>query len=204
MMSNEESRITFDNQTGETVRCCWLDFSGAEVPYSVIQPDARPVVYKTWVGHFWVVREVESEQRVTMRTATVTETTSMGTNAGASAGAGTDRHRIVTRTDTVREVCVGQISPQHYILEPPATPSPYHERSHNLFPVALRQEARALLLAHYLSWQSMGAPGGDGNGDRDATGGVDPPPRPSGTGTGTGTGSGTGAGGADFTVVRSR
>jgi hypothetical protein len=53
---DEATKITFVNQSQQTVQLFWVDTSGIESPYEVLVPGQR-ASNDTTVGHSWCVRE---------------------------------------------------------------------------------------------------------------------------------------------------
>eukprot|EP00775_Hariotina_reticulata_P013210 gene13210-13341_t len=61
--SKQNAMIIFRNSTPYTVRALWLNFSGNEVAYSVLEPNSTKR-YHTYITHPWIVREVNSGTRM--------------------------------------------------------------------------------------------------------------------------------------------
>ena len=109
----------FTNQCDGPISIIWLDFQGNEVPYSTIKPREK-VNYKSWVGHFWIVRDQSTMQRALFQ--------------DSLAG--------------VRQVCIGSPELQTLDIVPPLPPLEHCERTHHTFEDPFKREAVLLLLCY--------------------------------------------------------
>ncbi|KAI8463131.1 MAG: hypothetical protein J3K34DRAFT_527236 [Monoraphidium minutum] len=61
--STAAAAIKFTNATRRAMRALWVDFDGHEVAYSLVEPGTTRL-YRTYVSHPWIVREVSSGARM--------------------------------------------------------------------------------------------------------------------------------------------
>lgn len=54
--SSQAGSITFSNQTNQTLKIYWLDYTGARKPYGEVAPGAT-TTQATFVGHYWMLAD---------------------------------------------------------------------------------------------------------------------------------------------------
>jgi VHL beta domain len=58
--SSQAATITFSNQTTQTLKIYWLDYTGARKPYGEVAPGAT-TTQATFVGHYWMLADATDQ-----------------------------------------------------------------------------------------------------------------------------------------------
>ena len=133
-------------------RCIWIDYKGAEVVYSVLTP-GQSALYKTWVGHFWIVRRTDDMTRACFQ--------SDCQNALQEICVGKEDKQTLQIVDAPQASAARWVDPAHAQMPQQsriAIPQrrlrrlqmpPYSERTHHMFPESFKREVQQLLLCYH-------------------------------------------------------